>query len=213
MNIEIDNKLYEVIINKKSKTKNTYIRVKEDKKIYVTANIFTTNKYIFDLINKNINFIKERIQKLEEKEIKNNKFYYLGKEYIINYKDIKGIEFYDDNVFYKTNFNLEKWYKEESKLIFKERLDYIYKRFIYDIPKPKLYIRQMKTRWGVCNTKLKKITLNQELIKKDIIYLDYVIVHELCHLIHANHSKEFWNCVYTVMPDAKKIRKELKEDA
>ena len=71
-------------------------------------------------------------------------------------------------------------------------------------------IRDMKTRYGVCNTKLKKITLNLELIKRDVIYIDYVIVHELSHLIHPNHSKDFWGVVEEVMPNYKKIRKELK---
>lgn len=213
MIIEINNKEYEVIINKKRTTKNLYIRVKEDLKIYVTCNIFTTDKSIKDLINKNIDFIEKTINKYKEREIKNKKFYYLGKEYNINYKNIKDIEFYDDDVFYRDDFNLDKFYKEECKIIFKERLDHIYKNFPYDIPKPSLCVRTMKTRWGVCNTKLKKVTLNQELIKKDIVFLDYVIVHELCHLLHANHSKSFWECVYKVMPEAKKIRKELRENA
>ena len=70
----------------------------------------------------------------------------------------------------------------------------------------------MKTRWGVCNVKTHKITLNLELIKKDIRCLDYVIIHELSHLLYANHSKEFWKCVEDNFKDYKKIRKELKDD-
>ena len=69
----------------------------------------------------------------------------------------------------------------------------------------------MTTRWGVCNTKEKTITLNLELMKRDLKYLDYVIVHELSHLIHANHSKSFWEVVEENEPNYKKIRKEMKE--
>ena len=69
----------------------------------------------------------------------------------------------------------------------------------------------MTTRWGVCNTKLKIITLNLELIKRDIKYLDYVIVHELSHLIEANHSSRFWSIVEKNYKDYKKIRKEMKD--
>ena len=58
-----------------------------------------------------------------------------------------------------------------------------------------LTIRKMKTRWGVCNYKTKRVTLNFNLIKKDIKYLDYVIVHELSHLLYPNHSKNFWKYV------------------
>ena len=69
----------------------------------------------------------------------------------------------------------------------------------------------MKSRWGVCNTKTHRVTLNLELIRKDIVCLDYVIVHELSHLIHANHSKEFWMLVEENCHDYKKIRKMMKE--
>ena len=88
----------------------------------------------------------------------------------------------------------------------------MYQKFIYKIPYPSLTIGKMKTRWGVCNVKTKRVTLNLELIKKDKIYLDYVIVHELSHLLYANHSKEFWKCVEDNFKDYKKIRKEMKYD-
>ena len=65
----------------------------------------------------------------------------------------------------------------------------------------------MTTRWGVCNIKTHVITLNTELITKDIRCLDYVIYHELSHLIEANHSKKFWAIVEENCPDYKKWRK------
>ena len=69
----------------------------------------------------------------------------------------------------------------------------------------------MTSRWGVCNIKTKVITLNLELIKRDTKYLDYVIVHELSHLIHGDHSDRFWALVEDNMSDYKKYRKEMKE--
>ena len=69
----------------------------------------------------------------------------------------------------------------------------------------------MTTRWGVCNIKSHNVTLNLELIKRDIKYLDYVIIHELTHLVYADHSKSFWSVVEENMPDYKKYRKEMKE--
>ena len=68
----------------------------------------------------------------------------------------------------------------------------------------------MTTRWGVCNVKDKSVTLNLELMKRDLKYLDYVIIHELSHLIEANHSDKFWKIVEENCPDYKKIRKEMK---
>ena len=70
----------------------------------------------------------------------------------------------------------------------------------------------MKTRWGVCNRKNITVTLNLELIKYDLNKVDYVIVHELSHFVHFNHSKNFWNTVSKYCPKYKQIKKELKEE-
>ena len=68
----------------------------------------------------------------------------------------------------------------------------------------------MLTRWGVCNPSKKAVTLNTELLKKDINLLDYVIIHELCHFFEPNHSKKFWYLVGLAYPDYKNARKALK---
>lgn len=87
----------------------------------------------------------------------------------------------------------------------------MYSLFKEKIPYPKLKIRKMTSRWGVCNVKDKTVTLNFELIKRDIKYLDYVIVHELSHFIHPNHSKSFWFLVSKYIPNYKELRKEMRE--
>ena len=69
----------------------------------------------------------------------------------------------------------------------------------------------MKTRWGVCNIRDNSVTLNSKLIEYDIEELDYVIIHELSHFIHFNHSKAFWNQVEKYTPNYKQIRKKLKD--
>ena len=114
----------------------------------------------------------------------------------------------DDN---NKNIDVDKWYKKQAKIIFKKHLDEIYKTFSRKIVYPELRIRKMTTRWGVCNTKTKVITLNLELIKRDEKYLDYVIVHELSHLIYPNHSSKFWELVEENFPKYKQIKKEMKE--
>ncbi len=68
----------------------------------------------------------------------------------------------------------------------------------------------MTSKWGVCNIREKTITLNLELIKMDTKYLDYVIAHELSHLVYPNHSSDFWNVVSKYVNDYKKYRKEMK---
>ena len=66
------------------------------------------------------------------------------------------------------------------------------------------------TRWGSCSRK-GLITLSTELIKLPDIYIEYVIIHELCHLKHHNHGKEYYNLLSELFPDWKKVRKDLRE--
>jgi len=211
MYFKIQDELYEVEIVKKLTTKNTYIRVKDDLTIYVTTNTFVRDREIEKLLKQNTNSIMKMISTKIKKEEYENNFYFLGKKYDIVYTNDGLITLGSDKVFLDKNIDIDKWYKKESTRIFKERFDYNYQKFSRRIPYPSLNIRKMKTRWGVCNTKDIKVTLNLELIKKDISCLDYVINHELAHLIHANHSSLFWRVVEENYPKYKEIRKKLKD--
>ena len=106
---------------------------------------------------------------------------------------------------------LDKWLKEEIIRIFDERYVYIFNHFDEVTKSPILKIRNMKSRWGVYNKKNHTITLNSKLIEFDISKIDYVIIHELSHIIHFDHSKYFWILVSKYCPEYKKIRKEMRE--
>lgn len=210
MIFKIDDKQYEVIIEKKN-NKNTYIRVKDDLKIYVTTSFFASKLYISKLLEDNKESIKKMILKKEEKQ--NDDFYnYLGKSYqVITCNMFDKVEFDNDKIYTPSLQIFEKYIKNKTLELFKERLDYNYNLFLENIPYPKLKIRNMKTRWGVCNIRDNSVTLNSKLIGYDIEALDYVIIHELSHFIHFNHSKNFWELVQKYKPDYKKIRKYLRD--
>ena len=211
MKLDIDGKYYEIVIEKKSGQKNTYIRVKKDLKIYVTTNKFTSTKFIKELIEENYSKIVKMIETQEKKKENNEGFFYLGKKYDIVYVSYCDISFGENKVFLNKNLDVDKWYKNQAKSLFLEHLDTQYHKFSRRIPYPSLKIRKMTSRWGVCNIRLKTITLNLELIKRDTKYLDYVIVHELSHLIYGDHSSSFWALVEENMPDYKKYRGEMKD--
>ena len=103
---------------------------------------------------------------------------------------------------------LENFFHNECLRIFEERIN-IYRLLFKNLPIFKLKVRSMKTRWGVNNQKSMSITLNSELIKKDISLIDYVVVHELCHFLEPNHSIYFWNEVKKRYPNYKEARKIL----
>lgn len=181
-----DKKVNLIIIKKFSKNGLT-LKIDEDLNIVVNCNFFLSQKYIYDFIDKNQDKILRMLnQKEEDKD-----YYFLGKKY-------EKIDNYD--LFLKKNI---KKYTEEM-------IDDIVNNFTYKLPKFSIRYRKMTTRWGVCNSKLKVITLNTLLIKKNLKYLNYVIVHELSHFIHQNHSKEFWKVVEENCKDYKQIRKELR---
>ncbi|MEO1669178.1 MAG: SprT family zinc-dependent metalloprotease [Cyanobacteria bacterium J06631_2] len=70
-------------------------------------------------------------------------------------------------------------------------------------------VKKMKTRWGTCNTRAKRIWLNLELVKKPQHCLEYVIVHELVHLLERQHNERFWGYVSQFMPQWEEYQKEL----
>ena len=209
MKLKINDKDLEVIIIRKKSNKNTYIRVKEDLNIYITTNYFNTDKYLLRLINDNKDNILKMYLHQQKKNNNKEKFIYLGKKYKIVYINTDDIKLGEEYVFMNKNYNLDKWLLKQAQVIFLQELNNVYQIFPIKIPNPSLTIRKMKSRWGVCNIKTKKITLNLELIKKDIKYLDYVIVHELSHLVYPNHQKDFWLLVSKLVPNYKKLRKEL----
>ena len=119
----------------------------------------------------------------------------------------------DNKIYTKDSKSLDKFLSKYIYSIYEERLNYWYNIFDENIPIPNLKIRKMTSRWGVCNIKNNNITLNLELSKYNIEALNYVIVHELSHFIHHNHSKEFWLLVCKYYPNYKSIRKMLKENS
>ena len=203
---------YLVIIEKKN-NKNLYIRITEDLKIKITCNYLFTKLSIKKVLEDNRQSIEKMIDKQIKKNETNKREYnnLLGKKLNIIYKEVKRPIYNLDTIIVKDDVMLNNWYKKYAKDVFKKYLDEAYYVFDEKIPYPIIKVRSMKTRWGVCNRRDNSVTLNLELIKKDPEYLNYVIVHELSHFIHFDHSRAFWRVVEKYCPDYKTVRKKLKE--
>ncbi len=212
MKVLIDGQYYEVVILRK-KIKNIYFRVKSDLKIYVTSCKSASDSYILDLIKSNQVSIIKMINREKKRQEKSSKFFYLGQEYHVVLCNIFKTPTIDDGKIYVSSLKqLDKFLIDEAKRIFPIRLKMCYDKMNADIPWPRLNIRKMTRKWGYCNKRDELVTLNRELIKYSLDEIDYVIVHELCHFIHFDHSKAFWESVKLYKPNYKDNRKVLREE-
>ena len=79
----------------------------------------------------------------------------------------------------------------------------------YNVDKPTITIKKMKTLWGSCSPQKCKITLNEYLMKANIRCIQYVVLHELTHLLYPNHSSDFYTFMTIHMPDWEERKKQL----
>ena len=196
----------EVIIQKK-RIRNIYFRINDDGQIYVTCPILTSRFEVNRILSKNIKSLEKMYKRYLLSKNKKEKVLYLGKE--LDYIEYNKIMI-NDNIIYGPSIKEVNEYLEKNSLSFYEERLKEYINEFPNIPSFKLKIRKMKTRWGVNNFKSKTITLNTMLIHYNVNCIDYVIVHELSHFYHKDHSKNFWNEVEKHYKDYKRVRKELR---
>ncbi len=103
---------------------------------------------------------------------------------------------------------------KQCRIVFGEVLEELYPQFRkYEVANPVLRIRNMETRWGSCSPKRGVITLNKRLLEAPRNCIEYVLMHELCHFLHPNHSKHFYAFLTMMMPDWKERKEFLDKTA
>lgn len=229
--IRLGVKEYDYTLERKT-VKNINLRVKPGEIIYVSAGKRVPVDVIEGFIKSKEEFILEAFEKFEKngKNAENNReiSYNTGDE--INYfgknlslkvvqspkESVKASSEYiyifvkDVNDREKKERLLKKWELTLAKEVFTKMVDFCYPDFKeMGVAYPSISIRKMTSRWGSCKPNGGKITLNLELIHKPKECLRYVVVHEMAHFIHPNHSSDFWRVVENIMPDYKKRRDAL----
>lgn len=107
---------------------------------------------------------------------------------------------------------LADWYKVRAKEMFARRLEAMLEQTLWVSQKPPIKILTMQTQWGSCSP-AGRLTLNPHLVKASRDCIDYVILHELCHLAEHNHSERFYRLLGQVMPNWEKVKVRLDEMA
>ncbi|WP_172793519.1 M48 family metallopeptidase [Streptobacillus notomytis] len=214
---------YEV---ERKKVKNINLRIRSDLSIFISAPINIDKYYIEQFIlskkswiDKNIAKIKEYRKNIQDETLENGtKLKFLGEYFTIDIikttfdkvviTDNKIIiNTKSDDFSYKMKLISQFYYKEAEKL-FKKRLS-MYK-LIMNENIERLIIKEIKGKWGYCKPSEKTIALNTKLIKRSLLEIDYVIIHELAHLKHPNHSINFYRHVEKYIKNYKDAEKKLK---
>ena len=205
--------------------KNITLKVRPNGEAILTTPKAASDEHIKFIIEKRAKWIAKKRTffasfKTPQKEyVSGEDFKYLGRSYRLKVVQSKEERvklqrgylelFVNDKSDIKRKENLiYEWYYEKAMLYFFNILQEFNKIVKQDIKSVK--IRQMKTRWGSCNPYKSYINLNIELIKKPKACIEYVVFHELAHLLYPNHSKQFYDYLTLYMPDWQK-RKEILE--
>lgn len=203
------------------KRKTVGILINENGEVIVRAPIGVSIDYIDKIIEKKRRWIEEKVSMFKEREqLKEDEVMYLGKVCkikVIEQKFLKKNFVYFKNDTFILNVSnssevektLEKWFREECYRKVKELME---KYIGYFRLHPKeVKIKQQKRKWGCC-TYDNRIFFNWHIIMARESAIEYVIVHEMCHMIHKNHSKKFWNLVEKVFTNYKEEHLYLKEN-
>ena len=205
----------------RSKRKTLSLIIGSDAGLTVRAPLRHPEREIEAFIEKKADWIatkqsemKSRSDKYRKLVIENGAgFLYFGRPYTLVKCDTDVIKAQDGKIFIKYDTDTDdivKWMKETAADIIKKRAEFYAQ--IMNVKYSAVKISDAKTRWGSCSVK-NSLNFSRQLVMCPPHVIDYVVVHELAHIIHKNHSRNFWAVVETYMPNYKIYRKWLRDNS
>lgn len=216
----------------RKRVKNLNLRVRRDGSVYVSANSRVPLKQIDAFLISKGAFIREAQKRFEEQMrhrpqpkqyISGETFFIQGRALCLKVSQSDRDRIYSDGEylfletkdptdFAKKERMVLRYLDQQAAAVFHEVMEQISPAFEkYGVAMPKLRIRSMNTRWGSCLTNKGIITLNKCLLGAPRRCIEYVVMHEFCHFIHPNHSKQYYAFLSMQMPDWKERKKTLEE--
>lgn len=202
------------------------VKIHADCRVIVHAPPSASKAEIFHAVNKRARWIHQKYSQFKAQlehvapryYVSGESHYYLGKKYLLKVIENPEADPYVKLLHGKLEINvkgkrdikliLQNWYKEKAKEFFNHRLDTILPQTLWLTERPQIRIRNMQNQWGSCSPS-GRLTLNPHLIKAPRECIDYVILHELCHIAEHNHSDKFYRLMRQIMPNWEKVKAKL----
>lgn len=213
--------------------KNVNLNVKVNGDIIITAKAEVPLQYIMGFVQRKASWIVKQLKYFKEhaaeptakKELVSGEtIKYLGKQYRLKVEEsqMEYVKYFRGYIYLgvkdKSDYNrkeelLSIWMDIKCKEVFHDLYRKTYPLLSkYGVPSIEIQIRKMKSRWGSCIAQKQTIILNRSLIKAPKYCIQYVILHELIHMLYREHNKEFYDFLYTLMPDWKERKRILDEE-
>ena len=207
-----------------NRRKTIALIIGQDGRLIVRAPVHTSDKQIERIVREKSTWIQRkqseirtRSQTTRPKRFQDGEnFYYLGQEYSLEFSTrlkppliLNGTFSLAESVRKDAPLVFKEWYREQCRELVTERAAFHAQRL--SLSYQRIRITSARTRWGSCSTK-GNLNFSWRLVMTPLEVIDYVVVHELCHLKEPNHSKKYWNRVAAAMPDYRTHRKWLMEN-
>jgi predicted metal-dependent hydrolase len=214
----------------RSRRRTLGITVRKDKSVSVRVPLRTDTKDVRAFVTSRVEWVLKVWKKLDKYQtpqqqgyVRGAVFMYQGEAYRLEFtKGLRrSLQLHDDLLILTSpemppedtvSKMITHWYRKQAEATVNiHSIECHHLMQAEGIPLPPITIRSMKTRWGSYSYKTKRISLNQNLIKAPLTCLNYVIIHELCHIKVRHHGAIFWKMVGRYVPDYLKIRRQLKQ--
>lgn len=231
--LKYKNRVIEYNLKWSSRRKSVALKINNQGELIITAPLGISEQEVNRIVLKKAKWIFNKLKQVQEMQqtiprylyVSGEYFYFLGQQYelkvikadflapLVNIKDnillVKlPCNLEQDKIALVVKNEIEAFFCNKALKVIEDRVNY-YKDIINVNPN-KITLRNQKTRWGSCSS-LGNISINWRITLAPLKIVDYIVVHELCHLKVLNHSKEFWLLVAKYIPNYKECEKWLKQ--
>ena len=215
-------------VSRRSVRPRLMIKVHPDCRVVVHAPPEAPDDDVYDAVKKRARWIYTQLRqfKAQLEHVSPRRFrsgeshYYLGKQYVLKVieepQDKQQVTLLRGQIKVAVRAKAEErvkvlvyaWYKARAREVFGRRLDAMLEQALWVVERPHIRLLSMKTQWGSCSPN-GTLTLNPHLVKAPRECIDYVILHELCHIAEHNHSDKFYRLMKQVMPKWEQTKETL----